>query len=303
MSSSFERLPHLETFSQAAELGSFTAAGKVLGITQAAVSQRISALEKSLGCSLFQRRAGRIYLTEAGQTLYGFAQDILQLHREAHQEITGQEIPLTGELLLAASSIPGEYLLPGILAVFRKRYPEIQVRATQLDSSAVLDMVEQRRVHLGMIGGKSESEHLEFEAFAADEMVMVVAPDHRWRRRKKITIRQFQQEPLILRERGSGSRRCLEQALAERRLSTADLTIAMELGGNEAIKEAVAQGLGAAVLSRLAVRRELEAGRLHQLLIDEFPLDRTLYFARDKRRALPAAARVFCQFLRTCSTS
>lgn len=303
MSSPLDPLPHLETFSRAAELGSFTAAAGELGMTQAAVSQRIQALETSLGASLFQRRGGRVMLTDAGRTLYQFAQEILDLHRAARQEITGRQTPLTGELLLAASSIPGEYLLPGIVAVFRKRYPAIQVRATQLDSSAVLAQVEQRGVHLGLVGGKSESAHLEFEPFAADEIVLVVPADHRWRRRKRITLSQFQQEPLIVRESGSGSRQCLEQALAERRLAVADLNVALELGGNEAIKEAVFQGVGAAVLSLLAVRKELQAGQLHRLQIDDFQLDRTLYFAWDKRRALPAPARAFCQFLRTCASS
>src|SRR5262249_9865003 len=101
-----EQLPHLETFARAAELNCFTAAARALGLTQAAVSQRIQALEGVLGLALFQRRAGRVSLTPAGQRLYPFAERILGLHREAVEEVTGHKVPLSGELALAASSIP-----------------------------------------------------------------------------------------------------------------------------------------------------------------------------------------------------
>ncbi len=114
------QLPHLETFSKAAELSSFTGAAKALGLTQAAVSQRIQSLEQTLGKTVFQRRGGRVLLTETGQTLYSYAQRILDLHRQARREITGHDAQVTGELLIAASSIPGEHLLPSLLSLFGK---------------------------------------------------------------------------------------------------------------------------------------------------------------------------------------
>lgn len=302
MSDIDEPLPWLDTFSKAAELGSFTAAGKHLGLTQAAVSQRIQVLEKNLSVALFQRRGGRVYLTGQGQSLYEYAQKILDLHRQAREEVTGRESPIAGELLLAASSIPGEYLLPGILAVFRKQYPDIVVRAGQTDSLDVLTQIERGKVQLGLVGRKSEMPGVEFEAFATDEMVLVIPPDHRWRRRKRVALDQFISEPLVIREPGSGSRWCLEQALAARRTSVDDLSVSLELGSNEAIKEAVLKGVGVAVLSVLAVKTELDAGQLLRLKIDELSLDRTMFVAWDTRRALPAPARIFRRFLQRCGS-
>src|SRR5438128_617849 len=107
-----DRLPHLDTFAKAAELSCFTTAAKVLGVTQAAVSQRVQALEQDLGVPLFSRRGGRVLLTEAGHRLYASTQRILALHQEARAIVTGHQAPLTGELALAASSVPGEHLLP-----------------------------------------------------------------------------------------------------------------------------------------------------------------------------------------------
>jgi LysR family transcriptional regulator, low CO2-responsive transcriptional regulator len=291
------QLPHLETFAIAAELNSFTAAAQALGLTQAAVSQRIHALEQSLGTALFDRKAGRILLTAAGQGLYIYAQQILALHRAAREEITGRKAPIVGDLLLAASSIPGEHLLPSLVSVYARQYPGIRVRATVLDSRAVLDQIEQGKVHLGLVGRKCDAAHLEFQAFAEDEMLLVVPPEHRWKRLKRISFKQLTELPLILREPGSGSRWCLEQALSAAGKSLNDLQTGLELGSNESIKAAVAQGLGGAILSHLAVRKELEAGHLHALRIEGLKLERTMYVVWDRRRALPAPARMFLQFL------
>tara|TARA_R110002072_G_scaffold145460_1_gene292035 strand:+ start:192861 stop:193799 length:939 start_codon:yes stop_codon:yes gene_type:complete len=290
-------LPHLDTFSKAAELGSFTAAGRELGITQAAVSQRVQALERSLDVALFERKGGRVSLTESGTRLYEYAQRILDLHREARVTVTGAELPVEGELLLAASSIPGEHLLPAALSIFRSRHPGISVRASVEDSMAVLGHVESGRVQLGLVGRQIEKAHLLFRPFASDELLLIVAADNRWKRRRKLRLSDVLRRPLILREPGSGSRWCLEQALLRVGHSVDDLNVELELGSNEAIKEAVLNGTGVAVLSRFAVQRELDDGRLHSVKIDDLELSRRLYVVSDSRRALPRPARAFLQFV------
>jgi DNA-binding transcriptional LysR family regulator len=122
-------LPHLATFARAAERGSFTDAAADLGVTQAAVSQRIAALERELRVSLFNRRAGRITLTGAGGRLYELARRILALHEEARESLGGYHASIAGDLPIAASSVPAECYLPALLASFRGTFPEIHVRA------------------------------------------------------------------------------------------------------------------------------------------------------------------------------
>ena len=292
-----EQLPHLGTFAKAAELNNFTAAARALRVTQAAVSQRIHALEEALGLALFRRDGGRLLLTEAGRKLYPYAQRILELHRAARAEVAGLGTLPTGELSLAASSVPGEHLLPDLLSRFRRRHPHVQVRATVADSDAVLRRVEQGLSHLGLVGKRGEAPPLEYRRFAADTLLLVVPPGHAWGRRERVSAEEFCREPLILREAGSGSRWCLEQALARRGRSPADLRVALELGSNEAIKEAVARGLGVAVLSRHAVRREVRSGALHALRVAGLPLTRDLFVTWDRRRVLPIPARLFLDML------
>jgi DNA-binding transcriptional LysR family regulator len=292
-----EQLPHLETFARAAELSSFTAAAHALGLTQAAVSQRIHSLEHALKVSLFQRQGGRVLLTDAGRILHSYALRILDLHRQARAEVTGQQQPVGGELNLAASSVPGEYLLPQLLQAFRERYPHIELRASVTDTRAVLRDVEHGTVHVGLVGGKDDNPHLEYRTLATDEMVLVVPAGHQWSRKKRVTLTEFCDQPLILREAGSGSRWCLEQALSRAGLTLRNLRVALELGSNEGIKEAVLRGLGLAILSLHVVQKQAEAGEFHILRIADLPLEREMFVVWDRRRVLPATAHLFLNLL------
>jgi DNA-binding transcriptional LysR family regulator len=291
------QLPYLETFAKAAELNSFTGAGKALGMTQAAVSQRMHALETALGVSLFRRPGGRVILTEAGQRLHDYVQRILNLHREARQEIAGQKIPVSGVLSLGASTIPGEHFLPALLSVFHRRYPKIEVRASISDSMDVIQRVERGQVQLGLVGRKVDNPHLDFHYFANDRMVLVVPPNHAWSKRKHVSLTQLCKQPLILREPGSGLRHCFEKQLGRLGKDLRDLPIALELGSNEAIKEAVMRGIGVAVLSSHAVQKELKTGQLHALKVTDLHCDREMFIVWDRRRVLSAPAQMFRLFL------
>jgi DNA-binding transcriptional LysR family regulator len=293
------QLPHLETFSKAAELSSFTGAAKALRLTQASVSQRVQSLERTLGAPLFKRQGGRVLLTDAGQKLYDYAQRILDLHRQARLEITGHEAPVGGELSLAASSIPGEHLLPALLPLFGQKHPHIRVRATVSDSLSVMAQVERGEVSLGLAGRKTDNPHLDFRFLARDKMVLVVPPGHALSSRKKVSVQQLPRYPLILREVGSGLRHCFEKSLDKAGVSLADLRVALELGSNEAIKEAVLRGVGVAILSTYAVQRELRAKQLHALQVSDLHCDRDMYVVQDRRRVLSLPARLFLHFLET----
>ena len=280
-------------------MSNFTAAAKTLRLTQASVSQRVQALEKILDTPLFKRQGGRVLLTQAGQKLYDYAQRILDLHREARREITGHVVPLGGELSLAASSIPGEHLLPALLSLFSQKYPHVRVRATVSDSMGVIAQVERGEVSLGLVGRKTESRHLEFRYFASDRMLLVFPPGHALSRRKKVSVKQLPRYPLVLREVGSGLRHCFEKSLEKAGLSLADLRVALELGSNEAIKESVLRGVGVAILSTYAVQKELRAGQLHAVAVSDLHCDRDMYVVSDKRRVLSLSARQFLIFLET----
>jgi LysR family transcriptional regulator, low CO2-responsive transcriptional regulator len=290
-------LPHLDTFAQAAEMCSFTSAALALRLTQAAVSQRIQSLERTLNESLFHRRGGRVVLTDAGRTLYSYTQQILELHAEARTQITGRKFPVAGELVISASSIPGKHLLPAVISGFSKKYPNIHIRAAVGDSAAVIDQVERGEASVGLVGRKDDNPNLEFRFLVSDHMAIVVSRRHDLAGRKTVTLDQLATHPLILRESGSGLRHCFEKSLDRAGWSLSDLNVTLELGSNEAIKKAVQRGVGVAVLSAIAVRKEVEAGRLHGLRLQGIRCERDMFIVRDRRRVAAPPARMFLTFL------
>ena len=206
---------------------------------------------------------------------------------------------MAGELLIAASSIPGEHLLPALLSIFGQMHPHMRSRATVGDSMGVMSQVEQGTVSIGLVGRKTDKPHLDFRFLARDRMVLVVPPGHTWAKRKRICLKHLPAQPLLLQEVGSGLRHCFEKSLEKAGKSLADLRIALELGSNEAIKEAVQQGIGVAILSTYAVQKELRAGQLRALEVSDLHCDRDMFAVRDRRRVLPPPARVFLVFLET----
>lgn len=290
-------LPHLETFCLAAELGSFTAAARAFGITQAAVSQRIQTLERRLGVALFRRRARRLQLTQAGEKLYEYAQRLQRLQQEAIARVTGCRMGQITELRIGASTVPGEYLLGEVLARFQERFPRVQVRVQVTNTQQVLQQLKQGQVHIGLVGACNDSPQFEFRGFGSDRLVLVVSPQHPLAMRTVVSLRELIQQRLIVREAGSGSRQCLEQALRRAGLSLDDWESVMELGSNLAIKEAVQRRLGIAILSQYVVRDWVETGQLAQVAIARWKAARRFYAVWRRHKPLPVAAQLFLDVL------
>lgn len=296
-------VPFLTTYLRVAELGSFTAAARSLGISQAAVSQRIQHLEAELRTALFCRSASQTELTDAGRRLESVARRIVELHREARRLMAQRKVELTGPLVLAASSVPGEHVLPPILAAFRRAHQKVRIRLSITDSVDVCRVVEDESVHLGFTGDLPESRRLAFAPFAEDDLKLVVSATHRWRHRRRIGWRDLLEEPFIVRESGSGSRQCFERALRRAGFDLNSFRAVLEFGSNEAIKEAVAEGAGVAVLSRRAVHKEIAHGAMTALPLTGAKLDRKLFVVWNCRRELTATGREFLEHLHSALPS
>jgi len=297
-----DQLPHLFTFLEVAELECFTAAGRCLGISQAAVSQRIHALESSLGNQLFRRAAGRVTLTNAGRRLFEYARRIADLHNEVRAVLNTSQSEDDGDLTLVASSIPGNYVLPPSIKIFQRTFPRIRVHIRVSDSDSVKNSIENGKAELGFAGTLDSSTKLVAQPFANDELGLVVPAGHRLARRQRVGLRDIEHEPFIRREVGSGSRKCFERAL-ERAGKNADaLNIVLEVDGNEGVKEAVLQGRGVAVMSRCSVEKERLAGNVRVLPINGLNLKRSLLIIRDRRRVLTDAAAGFLACLQSRAT-
>jgi DNA-binding transcriptional LysR family regulator len=288
---------HLQSFVAAAERQSFTKAAESLGLTQPAVSQHIAVLEELLHISLFEREGRAVALTAAGQRLHDYARRILDLVDEAGREVGQVDAGTAGTIRIASSTVPAELVLPELLAEFRALHPNVREAVTVSDSRAAADAVESGEADLGFVGELPRSSQLRARSIATDKLVLVVSPQHPLSGCKKTSLRRLRTESLIVREPGSGSRRCVEHALEAAGLAPDELNIAMEVNSNDAIRAAVEGGLGAAFLSRATISHEIDEGRLVPLTVAGVKPQRKLYLITDPSRIQGAIVREFLAFL------
>lgn len=287
-------LRHLRAFSAAAVHQSFTRAARDLGVTQAAVSQQVAALEKEFGAELFERVGRGVRLTDSGRRLHDHAFRILELVDEATREMGSTEQPVTGNLRIASSTVPSEWLLPELLLEFRASRPYVRESLLISDSRTAALAVESGDADVGFVGELPQSSALQAEPIVKDELVLVVGTNHPLANKGTTTLKQLRSESLIVREPGSGSRRCVERALEEQQQTPADFTIAMEVNSNDAIRAAVRRGVGVSFLSH---RTGGESTGLVPVGVRGFHPRRQLYLIRDPSRAPPTPARNFLEFV------
>jgi DNA-binding transcriptional LysR family regulator len=293
-------LRQLEIFCKVVEIGSFTGAAAEVHLAQASVSERIANLERAVGARLLDRLGRRAVPTAVGQRLYERSVELLASKREIClelEELLGVE---RGTLLVGASTIPGEYILPGRVARFRERFPGVLVRVLAGDSAEVAEMVERGEVEAGFVGSTAARENLRFEAIWDDQLVLAVPAGHPLARREKVGLDRLGEEPFVIREPGSGTRQTVERALGDsaagRELA---LDVVAELGSTAAVKQAVIRGLGLSILSRRALEIEIRAGLIRALRIPELSLERHVYLVLDERRTRSPLCARFVEFLRS----
>lgn len=274
-------LRELRTFEAVARYGNLTRAAQWLGLTQPAVSGQIQALEREVGLRLVERLPRGVVLTEAGQALLDYARRLMATEAEASAvmgEFRGQQAAL---LRLGATPTVAAYVLPDVLRRFRQAHPEVRIVAQVLSTPHVVEALRLRAVDAGLVEAEPEGGDLVVTPFLEDELILVVPAAHPWAGRASIANANLAGAALVTREPGSGTRAMLDEALGQLGLR---LRPVAELGTVEAIKNAVAAGLGVAFLSRLAVKWELQAGVLTEVAVEGLALRRRFYYLRHRYR-------------------
>lgn len=290
-------LRQLEIFAKVAELASFSRAAEALSLTQPTVSEHIRALEDELGLRLLDRLGRGAAVTPAGRLLLSHAHRLLALAREARQAMDGYLGKMSGELLIAASTIPGEYILPPLIGTFKAKFPEISITLLIGDSQAAVEWVGDGRAELGVVGARLPHRGVDFRELMADEIAVAIPDGHPWRGRTEVTLEELRAEPLLIRERGSGTRAALERALAAARMDLGAFHIVGEMGSTQAIKQAVKAKVGLSIISRRAVDEECRSGVLWCLRVSDLPIARSFYLATHKERSRSPLAEAFRGFV------
>jgi len=289
-------IQRLESFLAVAECGNFTAAALRLGLTQPGLSRQMQRLERALGVTLFVRTHAGVRLTSAGELYRAYAEDLVARHRQLLQELQGGAARLEGTLRIAASSTPGEFLVPGLVAGFTERHPEVRPVVFTSDSEAVVNELLERRWDLGFVGARIERNGLRYAPVAEDEIILAVPAHHALAGRGEIALDALAEQRFVDREGGSGTLLSVRRTLAKRGLSLPLHRVCMTLSTTQAIVSAVRAGYGIGFVSSMALADRPD-GRVVGVRLAGLPLRRTLYMVHETRRVLPLVARRFSEFV------
>ena len=293
-------LRQLEIFKKVVDLESFSKAAEAVFLAQASVSERISNLEATVGVRLLDRLGRRVVPTNAGELLYKHAVLLLEMKKTACLEMQDFLGLKRGEIRIGGSTIPGEYILPGVIGRFRERYPQVSVSLTVGSSRDMERRVLEGDFELAVIGSLSIEGNLIVQEIWQDELVCAVPAGHRWDQREEILVKEIFEEPFILRETGSGTLKIFEKYLRSREPGGVEaLHTVARFGTSTAVKEGIKAGLGVSVISSRALKTELKSGILKALRIRDLPMSRSFYLIRDKRRMPSPLCRTMLGFLVT----
>ena len=287
---------HLKIFVSVYKHRSFTRASEELHISQPTISEHIKNLENSLDCKLFDRLGRSIMPTAEADLLYPKTLQILDDLGSIQEEISAAGTGVKGKLIIGASTIPGTYILPRVAYSFKKLYPKVAFEIRIEDSAKITGMVLQHDLPCGIVGAKEVSDKLVYEPLFEDELVLVATK--RVLAQKTVPLKKLASIPFLQRETGSGTRQTFENFLAASNITTNDFNIVATLGSTGAVKQAVKEGLGASVISRIAVLEELGHKQLQEITIPNLKMKRKFYLVRHKKRTLPPQYTAFCSHLK-----
>jgi DNA-binding transcriptional LysR family regulator len=287
-------LKYIEIFCTVVELKSFSKAAQALHLTQPTISVHIKALEDEFSTKLLDRLGRTILPTQDGEILYRYAKEIVVLKesaRRAMERVTGT---VSGKLIIGASTIPGEYILPQFLAKFKKAYPDVFPTLRIGDSNDIFESVLAGEVDLGVIGTAVKDKNVITRKFLGDEIILAAPAAYK---ASIIHNEEVRAVPLLVREKGSGSRSSIEEHLIRIGLTLDSLNIVAEIGSSQALIQAVKSGMGLAFTSRLSVQDEIERGALKAVKVKGLQVHRNFYVITHRLRFNSLICRSFIEFL------
>jgi len=292
-------IQQMESLINLVEERSFSRAAKKMCLTQPSLTKHIKNLEGEVGARMVERKNTGTILTPEGKILYECAKRMFRQIDDAGEKISRMKESESGSVYVAASSIPATYILPRALKTFKDIHSGIQCHVKANDSDSTLGMILDDEAEMGFVGREIVHRQLNTIPLWKDRLVLVIPASHRWHGREKVSPDEVSKEPFVSRERGSATRKVLEEYLSKNtNLDLSGFNIACELGSSEAIKEAVLDGLGISIISIHAVKREMESGLLFEIPIENCSIERNFYVIYKAGFGLMKHHGIFLDFIR-----
>lgn len=288
-------LHHLRLFAAVVDQGGFTRAAAALNLSQPAISKSLKELEAELNLSLIDRTGRAIKLTDAGRALHARARELFGVEKIAERELRELRGLKRGVLRIGASTTIATYMLPAVLGRFHLRHPGVRVRTASANTRTVLRLLLESRLDVALVEGPVSDSRVEVVPWRDDELVVIAPPDHPLLRRAPVAVADLAAEQFLVREPGSGTREVSRRALALHGFRPANT---MRVGGTESMKQAVAAGLGLAIVSRASAADQLALGKIAILDVDGLVIRRSLTQIKLRDRPTSVAARELETLLR-----
>ena len=286
-------LHQLKVFEAAARHGSFTRAAEELYLTQPTISMQVKQLTKAVGMPLFEQIGKRLYLTEAGQELFAACRDVFERISQLEMTISDLKGLKQGQLKLSVITT-AKYFVPRLLGPFCQRYPGVDFSLQVLNHEGLVARMSDNLDDLYILSQVPESVDVAAHQFLENPLVVLAQREHPLVGQEKIPIERLSGEPFIMREEGSGTRRAVEKLFDEQNIS---VKVKLELGSNEAIKQAIVGGLGLSVLSLHTLALEGATGKLAILDVEHFPIERNWFVVYPNGKQLSVVATAFLGYL------
>jgi DNA-binding transcriptional LysR family regulator len=265
----------LRLFTTVVKAGSFSRAADTLHISQPAISKGVRDFELQVGCRLLDRTPRGVRPTREGQALIRHAEALFAAERAAEDELQSLRSLDSGSLRIGASTTIATYMIADYLGRFHRTYPGIDLHVVSANTRDVAERMAAHEIEIALVEGPVDSDELVSHPWRTDVMSLIVGPQHRFTRSKTaVPAAALNDEILIVREPGSGTREIVAQALAAQGIEPART---LEIGGTEAIKQAVAAGLGVSIVSTAAVADQISLGRLKVVRMQDLRIERTLW--------------------------
>src|SRR5208283_5060691 len=287
-------LDQLRIFQAVAQTRSFTRAAEVVHLTQPGISKHIKQMEEYYGVPLFDRLGKRVALTQAGEVLFEATREIMASITAAEQRIEDLKGLRGGRLILGASFAIGIYFLPGILSVFRKQHPAVEVTLDISLGERIVARILANKLDLGLVSHEVHDPRLTCSQFMTDELIAIAPRNHRWAKKREIKPLELLEETFIVAARGAGIRAVVEERLRDRGIVLKNV---LDFGNLEGVKRAVEVGLGVSIQTRSVVQREVSAGSLVGVALAGMDAKLVHFYVHRKDKHLSNAVKAFLALL------
>lgn len=288
-----------KTYIRVIETQNLSRTAEDFGLSQPAITKQIQALEDMYGVLLLERSGRRLKMTEAGETLYDHARELLRCMEKLDKAMEEIAEDRKGNLYLGASTIPGQYIIPALIKDFKENHPHISISLEIADTEKIFNKICERELDIGIVGGWTNQRKVEGFPWLEDELVAVVPWDHKLAEKDTCCLADLQNENWIFREKGSGTRRAVEELITASKLNRDNLNIYMEAGSTEAVLAMVEAGMGISLVSRWVIRPDNMKTKLHYLKLNEKAAKRLFYVIFPRQKVRRKSVDSFIEHLKT----